>query len=185
MNTRLDPTRNTNRESSRNGFTLVELMIVVVIMGIISVTVIPAMGTVQGMREGAARDDLVRLIEVAKGKAVASGRPYGLWVDLADSSITIVQINDLGETQNEFDPLTNGIRTINLSTQYSGVTITSMINGDGAGGSGTIWFDYEANPHTRDLSGSFSALNSSTVRVSLSSGALVIIYPHSGTVEVQ
>jgi len=169
----------------RSGFTLVELLVVVVLMGIISVSVIPAMSNIRSMREGAARDDLMRMIEVTKGRAVASGVPHGMRIDLSDSSLTIIEIDDLGEVQVEFDPLTGGDRTINLAAVYPGVNIASMINGDGAGGSGTIWFDYESSPHTRDGTGSFTSLNTQAASVTLSSGERVVVHPHSGTLEVQ
>jgi len=171
--------------SKQNGFTLLELMIVVVIMVIISVSVLPAMGNIRTMREGAARDDLVRMIEVAKGRSVASGMPYGLEVNLSTHVIRLVQVNSLGETEITYDPLTNGERTIDLSIVYPGVTILSMINGDGDSGSGTIWFDYEATPHTRNDSGAFVSLNSESATITLSSREQIIVYPYSGAMEVQ
>ena len=170
---------------ARSGFTLLELMIVVVIMGIISVTVLPAMDNIRTMREGAARDDLVRMIEVAKGRSVASGMPYGLEVNLTNSVIRLVQIDDAGSIAVTYDPLTNGERTVDLPAVYPGVTIISMINGDGTSGSGTIWFDYEATPHIRSDTGSFVALNSESATITLSSGERVIVYPYSGAMEVQ
>jgi prepilin-type N-terminal cleavage/methylation domain-containing protein len=179
------PSRWTLSHRSHAGFTLVELMFVIVIMGVVSVSVIPAMDNLQGMREGAARDDLVRLIEVAKGKAVASGRPFGIRVDLVQSTLTIVEINSQGSIQIEYDPLTNNNRVINLAALYPGVAISSLTNGDGTTGPGTVWFDYESNPHTRDQSGGFVMLNSNQVFIDLSSGDRVVIYPHSGMVEVQ
>ncbi|MDF1808630.1 MAG: prepilin-type N-terminal cleavage/methylation domain-containing protein [Phycisphaerales bacterium] len=169
----------------QSGFTLLELMIVVVIMGIISVSVLPAMSNITTMREGAARDDLVRMIEVAKGRSVASGMPYGLEVNLSTHVVRLVQINSLGETEITYDPLTNGERSVDLPTVYPGVTILSMINGDGDSGSGTIWFDYEATPHTRSESGSFASLNTETATITLSSREQIIVYPYSGAMEVQ
>lgn len=171
--------------ASRIGFTLVELMVVVVIMGIVTVSVIPAMNNLSRMREGAARDDLMRMIEIAKGRAVASGLPHGLQVSLTDSSATIVEITSLGTIQVEIDPLTNGNRTISIPNLYSGVTVSSMTNGDGAGGSGIIWFDFESNPHTRSAQGDFVSLNSQVASIELSSGEFVAVHPHSGMLEVQ
>jgi Tfp pilus assembly protein FimT len=160
-------------------------MIVVVIIGIISSTVIPAMDNIRSMREGAARDDFVRMIEVVKGRAVASGMPRGLQVNMADSSLSMVKINEMGSIEVEFDPLTGGDRIIYLSAIYSGVSINSMTNGDGVSGSGIIWFDFESNPHTRESNGDFSSLNVEAAEVTLSSNERVIVYPYSGTLEVQ
>lgn len=169
----------------RKAFTLVELLVVVVIMGIISVSVIPAMNNVSTIREGAARDDLVRYIEIARGKAVASGSPHGLEIDVASSTISLVQINQLGQIEPTFDPLTNTNRTLDLSSLYQGVTITSFTNGDGQSGSGILWFDFESTPHTRDSSGNFIALNNDPALIQISSDEVVYVYSHSGTLEVQ
>ncbi len=173
------------RLRSRVGFTLVELMVVVVIMGIVTVSVIPAMDNLGRIREGAARDDLMRMLEIAKGRAAASGMPHGLQVNLNDSSATIVEITSQGAIQVETDPLTNRNRTISIPNLYSGVTMSSMINGDGVGGSGIIWFDFKSNPHTRTPQGDFVSLNSQVASIELSSGEFIAVYPHSGMLEVQ
>ncbi len=167
------------------GFTLIELMVVVVIMGVVSVSVIPAMGNVRAMRQGAARDDLVRYIHVARGRAVASGSSRGVQVDLSDSSLRIVKLDALGAVEIETDPLTNAARAINLSTLYPGVTIEGMTNGDGAGGSGIVWFDFESNPMTYNTSSEVFSLNTQTVTITLSSGEQIVVYPYSGTIAAQ
>ncbi len=169
----------------RSGFTLLELMVVVVIMGIISVSVIPAMDNIRSMRHGAARDDLVRYIHIARGRAIASGSPYGIEIDLAESSLTIVRMNDLGNPEVTVDPLTSAPRQIYLSTLYPGINISAMINGDGLGGSGVVWFDFESNPMTYDSVADDFLVNTRDVTISLSSGEQVVIYPYSGTLEVQ
>ncbi len=174
-----------NSRRAYAGFTLVELMVTVVIMGIVSVAVIPSMDNVRSMRSGAARDDLVRYIHVARGRAVASGTPRGIQVDLTDSSLTMVKLNRRGVVTPETDPLTNADRTIDLSELYPGVRITDMLNGDGIGGSGTMWFDFESNPMTYNTVSKTFTLNTQSVTISLSSGERVVIYPYSGTIEVQ
>lgn len=160
-------------------------MIVVVIMSIISVSVIPAMNNVSEMRAGAARDDLVRMIEVSKGLAVASGVPHGVRVDLLTSTIEMVEITDQGTIETLRDPLTNASRSVEIPVVYSGVTLTNMINGDGGGGSGILWFDYESTPHTRTPNGAFDAINTQVASITLSSDEQVRIHPHSGLLEVQ
>lgn len=167
------------------GFTLVELMIVVVLMGIISVTVIPAMDNLSSIREGAARDDIVRMIEVTKGRAVASGMPHGLNIDLANAEISIYEMTDEGEIEVEIDPLTNDERLLHVSSIYPGVTLSSFINGDGSFGSAVLWFDYESNPHMRNSDGTFRSLNSEPAVITISSGEQILVHHHSGMVEVR
>lgn len=171
---------------SRNGhraFTLVELMVVVVLMGIVAVTAIPAMGNVRSMREGAARDDVARLLEVTKARALAIGSPCGLQINVTDSTLTIVQLDDASAITSVIDPLTSRARSLDMPATYPDVTIDSMVNGDGSSGSGVIWFDYEATPHTRSLAGVFDSYNAEAATIELSSGQLVLVHPHTGVVE--
>ena len=168
----------------RAAFTLVELMIVVVLMGIIAVSVIPAIGSVQGMREGAARDEVGRMLEVAKARAIASGVPCGLEIDLNESSLTIVRLSDAGSIEDLSDPLTMRARSVVLPSVFSGVTLSGLTNGDGVGGSGTIWFNYEATPHTRTSGGALEATNSSNATIELSSGQQVVVHAYTGVVEL-
>jgi len=161
---------------------MVELVVVMVIMGVVSVSVIPAVSNVRTMREGAARDDLVRMIEVAKGLAVASGMPHGLRIDLESSEVSVVLIDDLGGVVMQTDPLTGRARSVHLGVVYPGVELFSFRNGDGVGGTGTIWFDFESSPHTRSDSGVFEELNTLEAIVELSSGEQVAVYPYSGMV---
>lgn len=169
--------------ASARGFTLAELMFVVLIMSIIAVGVIPAMDNVSIMRQGAARDDVARMLEVARERAAASGRPHGLAVSLSDSTITIVRITTLGEIEDDPDPLTGKARMIDLDATYSGVGLSGMTNGDGTVGSGTLWFNYNGTPHSRASDGSFTAFNADEAVVTLSSGDSVAVHPYSGMVE--
>ena len=167
---------------ARAGFTLVELMLVVVLMGIISASVIPAMANVQDMRSGAARDDIARMLGVTRARAMATGAPMGLSVNLADSRLDIVEIGADGDAAEIYEPLTGQTRSISISSAYSGVGIERMVNGDGTSGSGTIWFDYEGAPHMRNQDGSFASLNEEPVEIELDSGERVLVYAYTGVV---
>jgi len=158
-------------------------MMVVVIMGVVAVTVIPAMDNLREMREGAARDDVARMLEMTKGHALASGEPFGLRVDTSDSVLTMVQVSNAGGIVNTSDPLTGMSRSLILSQVYPDVTLGGFVNGDGASGPGIIWFDYEAYPHTRNINGVFTAINDEPAIITLSSSATVVVHAYSGLVE--
>lgn len=158
-------------------------MMVVVIMGVVAVTVIPAMDNVREMRAGAARDDVARFLEITKGHAMASGEPVGLQIDLSTSILSIVQVGSAGGITIMNDPLTGAEHSLLLSQTYPDVTVAGFINGDGAGGSGIIWFDYEADPHTRNSSGLFTAINDEQAVITLSSSATIVVHAYSGLVE--
>ncbi len=170
--------------SVRHAFTLLELMVVVLIMSIISVTVIPSINNISKIREGAARDDMIRMLEVVKSSANASGMPHGLNINLDTSIITIYAIETDGSLITKIDPLTNKPRAIDLSEQYSGVSISNFSNADQGNGSGTIWFDFESKPHARDDDGAFDSINTRSAIITMSSGAQIEIHHQSGLVEV-
>ncbi len=155
----------------------------VLIMGVIAVSVIPAMDNVRAMRRGAARDDVARMLGIARARASASGRPHGLAVSLSDSTVTIVRITAPGVVEDDPDPLTGAARMIDLDATYPGVEISGMTNGDGSTGEGTLWFNHDGEPHTRAADGSFDAFNTQEALVALSSGGSVAVYPYSGMVE--
>lgn len=180
MNSTIDSSR-----YKRHAFTLVELMVVVLLMSIVSVTVLPAMGNVQLMREGAARDEVIRFIDVARARALASGEPVGVGVGLQLSSLSMVRVAETGGVQILTDPLTGRQRRVFISAMYSGVTLEGLLHGDGSSGSGMIWFDYEGAPHTRDQFGAFQSLNDAPVEIEMSSSETILVHPHSGFVEVQ
>lgn len=166
------------------GFTLVELLLVVVLMGILAASVVPAMDNLSTIREGAARDDVARMLQLTRARALASGTPNGLRVNLGDSSLELVRVPSGGGVSAATDPLTGNERGLDIDSTYQDVTLASMINGDGVQGDGVVWFDYTGAPHTRNANGNFVSSNTENVILSLSSGAQVIVYPRTGLVDM-
>src|SRR5829696_4955695 len=74
------------RSGSRGGFTLVEILAVVVILGIASAIIIPEMGTRDDMRAKAAARTLVADLIYCQNLAISSGYPCYMRFDVADSS---------------------------------------------------------------------------------------------------
>lgn len=167
---------------SRAAFTLVEVMVTVTIMAIIAVSVIPAMDTVADTREGSARDEIIRMLEYARARAIASGQPCGVIAETIGSTITMVQLDDAGEIEPMLNPFGLDEETVEISQAYSGVTISSVDAQSDA--TGTIWFNYKGEPHSRNADGSFSQINISDASITLSSGAEIVINAYSGLVEV-
>lgn len=167
----------------RHAFSLVELLVVVMLMGILAAAVAPAMSSIQLMRSGAARDDAVRLLELARARALATGMPTGLAVDLSDSSLSLVTLTDHGAVEGVIDPLTEQGHSVVIPAVYGGVTLASMTNGDGVSGSGVIWFNYEAVPQTRASDGALVASNSDDATIRLSSSESIVVHAYSGFVE--
>ena len=170
------------RTSRRGGFTLVELLAVVVIMGIIAVSVIPTISHAGEARRGVARDEVVRMLEYARSRAGATGEPCGVGFDTGDPVVTLVTLTD-GGVVSIIDPVTGVSKDADLGALFDGVSVSAFENGDGTTAAGVVWFDYLAAPHVRDSDGVFDAWFDRDATVTLSSGATIVVYKHSGVIE--
>lgn len=170
----------------RGGYTILELMLIVVILGIVASTAIPVMNQSAQARQAASRDEVLRLLEFARGRALAAGMPVGVVVNASTSSMRLITIDSEDEVLDVVDPLDGRSKESNLSEMFAGVSIVSMVNGDGTSGDGTIWFDFRAEPHTRDeVSGAFDAVFSQNATITLSTDAQVVVHAGSGLVVQQ
>lgn len=168
----------------RKAFTVYELLVVVVIMGIIAVSATPVLSQSIEARQAAARDEVVRLLEYARGRAIATGFPAGVRVDTNESTLRLVTISEAGAIVDLSDPINGASMGANLSLEFAEVQISSFVNGDGNSGTGTVWFDYQAEPHTRDdVSGVFDAIFVQNATITLSTGVSVVVHADSGFVE--
>ena len=74
----------------RRGFTLVEILSVVVILGIASAIIIPQMGTRDDMRAKAAARTLIADLIYCQNLAISTGKPCFIRFDVADSSWRVI-----------------------------------------------------------------------------------------------
>lgn len=174
--------RHTSASFCRGAFTLVEVMVTVTIMAIIAVSVIPAMDVVADTREGSARDEVIRMLEYARARAVASGEPCGVLAEITGSTVSMVQLDPSGAIEPMLNPFGLDEEAIAIPEAFSGVSITIVDAQTDA--TGTIWFNYKAQPHSRNADGSFGQLNTSDASITLSSGVEIVVHAYSGYVEV-
>jgi prepilin-type N-terminal cleavage/methylation domain-containing protein len=99
----------TNRKiASRvsRGFTLVEILSVIVILGIASAIIIPQMGTRDDMRAAAAARTLVADLIYAQNQAITSGRWVYVKFDVANNKYTLLSTANSGGDVALTNPLT-------------------------------------------------------------------------------
>ncbi|MBL4591531.1 MAG: prepilin-type N-terminal cleavage/methylation domain-containing protein [Phycisphaerales bacterium] len=166
----------------RNGFTLLEVLVVVTIMSIIAVSAVPTLGVIGDTRKGSARDEVIRMLEYARARAVASGRPCGVQVLSVDSTMTMVQIASDGSIEPMLNPFGIDEESASIAVQFPGVEISSIDAQTDA--LETIWFTYNAQPHSRNADGTFGQINTGNASITLSSGDQILVYAYSGFVEM-
>jgi MSHA pilin protein MshC len=163
------------------GFTLIELVMVIVLVGIIAVFAAPKLGTITSTNAGAFADKLRTDIRYAQNLSMAQNRRYRVYFNTAPSpNPGYAVVNDAngngtwGEA-GEFasDPAGGGNLSITLNTgQYAGITFSAV------GFSGNyIEFNSLGVPY--DSGGALAA--SKTVTVS-PSGTIVTVTAQTGAV---
>ena len=66
----------------RSGFTLIEVIAVVAIFALLVAVVAPNLGRLSGRTLRGAADDLASRLELARQRAVVTGAPHRIWIDL-------------------------------------------------------------------------------------------------------
>ncbi len=167
---------------ARRGFTLLEVLVVVTIMSILAVSAVPTLGVINDTQKGSARDEVIRMLEYARARAVASGRPCGVQASTLGSMMTMVQVAADGSIEPMLDPFGVDEEPISIENKFAGVSIASVDAQTDA--LETIWFTYNAQPHSRLADGSFGQINTANASITLSSGDQILVYPYTGFVEV-
>jgi prepilin-type N-terminal cleavage/methylation domain-containing protein len=125
----------------RHGYTLVELLVVITIMGIAGALVVPSMGTTGVLRVQAAVRTVVSDITFAQSDGLAYQRGRAIVFDLTKNSYTLVDVR--GST---IDPTLNAIQT----TRIVGSTFgdSRITKAEFNAGSSTLIFDEMGGPVT-------------------------------------
>jgi prepilin-type N-terminal cleavage/methylation domain-containing protein len=126
-----------------NGFTLVELIIVVVILSIAALIAVPMVSSAADMQVRSAANQIAAHLDYAKSMAITHQQAYSVVFDVSSESY---QVQDEGGNLIDH-PVNPGDFVVNLSnTELDKVDITSAIFDPDS--SDTITFDYLGSPYS-------------------------------------
>lgn len=170
------------RPGRNNGFTLIEIIMVVVILGIAAMIAVPMLSSAADMKVRAAANRIAADLDYAKGMAVTHQKGYAVVFDPANESYDI-RVEPYGTD----DIITNPVRPGSLyvvsfpsDSNMSQVKIDTVAFNSSA--NHTIMFDYLGSPFCGDPA---SALNSG--RITLQAGDFTIyvdVEPMTGYVTI-
>jgi MSHA pilin protein MshC len=146
------------------GFTLIELVAVIVLIGILATYVAPKFSGRSGIAEYTLRDQIISTLRFAQQRAMYdhSGSCYGVVID-SDAAIAVKDGDQLIGTQ-----------AITFSGDYQGYTATPT----------SVFFDGMGNPKTGGADCASATVSSVSITVSSSAGAaLQIAISAAGYVE--
>jgi len=140
---------------TKSGFTLIELSIVVIVIGIISISSIPALDRLSETRQAAALSEIHAALRSVRAHAFALGDPAGLHIDPSTETINLMWIAPGSSPGPLLDPLGSPEEPIDLAVLYEDADITSVSLPDGTTGSGTIWFSSGGGLELYESDGNF------------------------------
>lgn len=190
MNT---PARRPSRrpEGARRAFTLIEMLIVIVMLGIASALVIPAMGSVGYLRVHGALRTIVADITFAQSDAIAFQQPRAVVFDLTARTYNLVQVTgtSIDLTNNTmYDPgKATGRYVIDFKSEnFGGAQVTAASFGSTGTGvtDTTLIFDELGTPVVSP--GSNTPSNGGTIVVTAPDNSYsIVVEAYTGRVTVR
>ncbi|HOQ04070.1 MAG TPA: GspH/FimT family protein [Anaerohalosphaeraceae bacterium] len=169
--------RKRDRRQTLSGFTLVEIIVVVVILAIVSLAAIPVLGTAADMQVRSAADKIAADLDYAKGLAVTRQKTYTVVFSPSQEKYQVQ--DDTGAVLNH--PLRNGpfVEEFTKDRRMKKVDLVSTtLSGD------AVTFDYLGTPYAgTDTSSPLNAAG----RVTLQADSFVLyidIEPVTGYVSI-
>ncbi len=166
----------------RRGFTLVEVIIVVVIISIAAMMAVPMFSSAGSMQIGSAANIIAADLEYAKSMAITRGQNYSVVFDATAESYKIVDQN--GNVVSH--PVKQGFEYIvdfKNDSRLSKVDISSAQFQPNT--ANTITFDYLGSPYSGAVASSGYELNSGSIAISADGATTTItVEPVTGYITI-
>lgn len=157
------------------GFTLVELMIVIVIIGIAAAVAIPMMSSAASFQIRAAANMIAADLEYAKSMAISRGQPYSVVFDVDAESYEIVD-KDGASIANPITKDASYVVNFATNSRVDRVDISTAVF-DGAA---SVTFDYLGSPFS-----GVTPLNSGVITLAASDASKTVrVEPVTGYISV-
>lgn len=172
------------RSIPARGFSLIEAIIVVVIIGILAASAAPMIGSQGELRERAAATEVGASLQTARAFAMATGDPCGLRVRVTAESIELVTWNT--ETQQR-EPLADlaGAPAVEMAfaEHFPGVHLARATDGQGDADEVVVWFGHDGAPQWRESNGTLIGIAEADAEIEFGEGTLVRVLAVSGAIE--
>ncbi len=153
--------RNKSKESVQ-GFTLIELVMVIVIIGIIAIVATPKLLSVSDTRVRKDSKMLLNYLTMAQELAMSRSESYGVCLDTVNNRYTVNK-TDCGNTANIITSPEDRVSPLRVDYDSTFATVPS--------GTTSIFFDYLGRPTPNGLTLTFSSGSlSMTIRVEPNTG---------------
>jgi prepilin-type N-terminal cleavage/methylation domain-containing protein len=169
---------------SARGFSLLEVSLVLIVMGITAAGVIPALRTIDETRRYGAAEEVERRLTLARARAIVLGRPVGVSIDPSSETLRMMTITSPGAAPGPLAGVLGEVEAeVLIASLYPGCEIVSCASGGASTGAQTIWFDVDGTPHTRSAAGVRQGAWSSDATIVTSGNQTITIRRLSGAIQ--